>query len=312
MHRFLSENNKYPLQETSSKELERKTHMDKLIPLIVNGMMSFSTLLIVSLGMAIICGKMKLFNLAHGELVTVGAYVSYLMLNELHQSFLISILASFTVTFVLGVIIEKVIIKPLYSRSEETLLATFGLSLILQEGMKFLFTSIGKSVSMPVKGSVTIVGSIIPTYNVWVFGITILMFVLTILIFYCTSLGKKIRAIGQNRDMTECLGVNTSFCDTFTFAYGCALTGVAGTLLAPLKSITPTMGTSYLLDSFMTVCVGGADSFLGTVVASLGIEESTSLIGGYTNSVLAKLLVFIIIIVLIRIRPEGIFAKEKR
>ena len=286
--------------------------MDKLIPLIVNGMMSFSTLLMVSLGMAIICGKMKLFNLAHGELVTVGAYVSYLMLNELHQSFLISILVSFTVTFVLGVIIEKIIIKPLYSRPEETLLATFGLSLILQEGMKFLFTSIGKSVSMPVKGSVTILGAIIPTYNVWVFGITIVMFVLTIMIFYLTSLGKKIRAIGQNRDMTECLGVNTSFCDTFTFAYGCALTGVAGSLLAPLKSITPTMGTSYLLDSFMTVCVGGADSFLGTVVASLGIEESTSLIGGYTNSVLAKLLVFIVIIVLIRIRPEGIFVKEKR
>ena len=274
--------------------------------------MSFSTLLMVSLGMAIICGKMKLFNLAHGELVTVGAYVSYLMLNELHQSFLVSILVSFIVTFVLGVIIEKIIIKPLYSRPEETLLATFGLSLILQEGMKFLFTSIGKSVSMPVKGSVTILGAIIPTYNVWVFGITILMFVLTILIFYLTSLGKKIRAIGQNRDMTECLGVNTSFCDTFTFAYGCALTGVAGSLLAPLKSITPTMGTSYLLDSFMTVCVGGADSFLGTVVASLGIEESTSLIGGYTNSVLAKLLVFIVIIVLIRIRPEGIFVKEKR
>ncbi len=286
--------------------------MDKLIPLIVNGMMSFSTLLMVSLGMAIICGKMKLFNLAHGELVTVGAYVSYLMLNELHQSFLISILVSFIVTFVLGVIIEKIIIKPLYSRPEETLLATFGLSLILQEGMKFLFTSIGKSVSMPVKGSVTILGAIIPTYNVWVFGITVLMFVLTILIFYLTSLGKKIRAIGQNRDMTECLGVNTSFCDTFTFAYGCALTGVAGSLLAPLKSITPTMGTSYLLDSFMTVCVGGADSFLGTVVASLGIGESTSLIGGYTNSVLAKLLVFIVIIVLIRIRPEGIFVKEKR
>ena len=286
--------------------------MDKLIPLIVNGMMSFSTLLMVSLGMAIICGKMKLFNLAHGELVTVGAYVSYLMLNELHQSFLISILVSFIATFVLGVIIEKIIIKPLYSRPEETLLATFGLSLILQEGMKFLFTSIGKSVSMPVKGSVTILGAIIPTYNVWVFGITVLMFVLTILIFYLTSLGKKIRAIGQNRDMTECLGVNTSFCDTFTFAYGCALTGVAGSLLAPLKSITPTMGTSYLLDSFMTVCVGGADSFLGTVVASLGIGESTSLIGGYTNSVLAKLLVFIVIIVLIRIRPEGIFVKEKR
>ena len=286
--------------------------MDKLIPLIVNGMMSFSTLLMVSLGMAIICGKMKLFNLAHGELVTVGAYVSYLMLNELHQSFLVSILVSFIATFVLGVIIEKIIIKPLYSRPEETLLATFGLSLILQEGMKFLFTSIGKSVSMPVKGSVTILGAIIPTYNVWVFGITVLMFVLTILIFYLTSLGKKIRAIGQNRDMTECLGVNTSLCDTFTFAYGCARTGVAGSLLAPMKSITPTMGTSYLLDSFMTVCVGGADSFLGTVVASLGIGESTSLIGGYTNSVLAKLLVFIVIIVLIRIRPEGIFVKEKR
>lgn len=286
--------------------------MDKLIPLIVNGMMSFSTLLMVSLGMAIICGKMKLFNLAHGELVTVGAYVSYLMLNELHQSFLVSILVSFIATFVLGVIIEKIIIKPLYSRPEETLLATFGLSLILQEGMKFLFSSIGKSVSMPVKGSVTILGAIIPTYNVWVFGITVLMFVLTILIFYLTSLGKKIRAIGQNRDMTECLGVNTSFCDTFTFAYGCALTGVAGSLLAPLKSITPTMGTSYLLDSFMTVCIGGADSFLGTVVASLGIGESTSLIGGYTNSVLAKLLVFIVIIILIRIRPEGIFVKEKR
>jgi urea transport system permease protein len=112
--------------------------------------------------------------------------------------------------------------------------------------------------------------------------------------------------------MTECLGVDTSFYDTITFAYGCALTGAAGGLLAPLKSITPTMGTSYLLDSFMTVCVGGADSFLGTVVASFGIGEATALIGGYSSTVAAKLLVFIVIIVLIRFRPEGIFVKEKR
>lgn len=286
--------------------------MDKLLPLIVNGMMSFSTLLMVSLGMAIICGKMKLFNLAHGELVTVGAYMSYLMLNEFHQSFIVGIIVAFAVTFLLGVVIEKIIIKPLYSRPEETLLATFGLSLILQEAMKYIFTSTGKSVSMPVKGAVTVFGAIVPTYNIWVLGITIIMFLTTIFVFYLTSLGKKIRAIGQNRNMTECLGVNTSFCDTFTFAYGCALTGIAGALLAPLKSITPTMGTSYLLDSFMTVCVGGADSFLGTVIASLGIGESTALIGGYTNTVLAKLIVFVAIIVLIRFRPEGIFVKEKR
>lgn len=286
--------------------------MDKLLPLIVNGMMSFSTLLMVSLGMAIICGKMKLFNLAHGELVTVGAYMSYIMLNEFHQSFIVGIIVAFAVTFLLGVAIEKIIIKPLYSRPEETLLATFGLSLILQEAMKYIFTSTGKSVSMPVKGAVTVLGAIVPTYNIWVLGITIIMFLTTIFVFYLTSLGKKIRAIGQNRNMTECLGVNTSFCDTFTFAYGCALTGIAGALLAPLKSITPTMGTSYLLDSFMTVCVGGADSFLGTVIASLGIGESTALVGGYTNTVLAKLIVFVAIIVLIRFRPEGIFVKEKR
>lgn len=286
--------------------------MDKLLPLFVNGVMSFSTLLMVSLGMAIICGKMKLFNLAHGELVTCGAYMVYLMVNVCKQTFATGVAAAFIVSFALGIIIEKIIIKPLYSRPEETLLATFGLSLVLQEGMKFLFTSIGKSVSMPAKGSVAVGTVIIPVYNLWIFGIAALMFSFTIGIFYLTSLGKKIRSIGQNRDMTECLGINTSLCDTFTFAYGCALTGVAGALLAPLKSITPTMGTSYLLDSFMTVCVGGADSFLGTVVSAFGIREANALSGGIFGTVIAQLLVFVVIIVLIRIRPEGIFAKERR
>lgn len=305
MHRFLlAGNNGQPKKGFGM--------MDKILPLIVNGVMSFSTLLMVSLGMAIICGKMKLFNLAHGELVTVGAYMAYLMINVYKQSFAMGIAAAFIVTFGLGAIIEKIIIKPLYSRPEETLLATFGLSLILQEGMKFLFTSIGKSVSMPIKGVVTLGTVIVPIYNLWILGIVALMFFLTIGIFYLTPLGKKIRSIGQNRNMTECLGVNTSFCDTFTFAYGCALTGVAGALLAPLKSITPTMGTSYLLDSFMTVCVGGADSFLGTIVSAFGIREANALIGGISGTVIAQLLVFVVIIVLIRIRPEGIFVKERR
>lgn len=286
--------------------------MDKLLLLIINGITSFSTLLMVSLGMAIICGKMKLFNLAHGELVTCGAYMAYLMINVWKQPFITGVMAAFIVTFVIGAIVERIIIKPLYSRPEETLLATFGLSLILQEGMKFLFTSIGKSVAMPVKGSVTLGTAIMPVYNLWILGIAALMFFFTIGIFYLTSLGKKIRSIGQNRNMTECLGINTSFCDTFTFAYGCALTGVAGALLAPLKSITPTMGTSYLLDSFMTVCVGGADSFLGTVVSAFSIREANALIGGASNTVVAQLLVFVVIIILIRIRPEGIFVREKR
>lgn len=286
--------------------------MNKLLPLIVNGLMSFSTLLMVSLGMAIICGKMKLFNLAHGELVTLGAYFAYIVLSVWKLPFLLGVAVAFTVTFAVGVLIEKVIIKPLYSRPEETLLATFGLSLIMQEAMKFIFTSVGKSVSMPVNGALVMGTVIIPKYNLWVIGVVAAMFALTIFVFFGTSLGKKIRAIGQNRNMTECLGVNTSFCDTFTFAYGCALTGVAGALLAPFKSITPTMGTEYLLNSFMTVCVGGADSFGGTVLASLGIGESKAVIGGFSSTVIAQLAVFILIIVLIRFKPEGLFVKEKR
>ncbi|MBP3469098.1 MAG: urea ABC transporter permease subunit UrtB [Lachnospiraceae bacterium] len=286
--------------------------MDKFLSLLINGIFSSSSILACALGMAIICGKMKLFNLAHGELIMIGAYVAYEIAGVLKLPFALSIVVSFIITFLLGMVIEKVIIKPLYSNPEDTLLATFGISMVLVVLVKLIFDSAGRSVDMPIKGSVMIGNAIVPLYNFAILGSAVAMLALTLLIFYGTPLGKQIRAIGQNRQMAECLGINTSFCDTFTFSYGCALAGVAGTMLAPLKSINPSMGTSYMLDAFMSVVVGGAESFVGTVVASLGMGESLALIGGYLDSVIAKIIVFFAIIILIRIKPEGLFSKERR
>lgn len=279
---------------------------------IMNGLMTAASLLMLSLGMAIIFGIMNVVNLAHGEIIVIGAYVSYTVMEILKLPFGIGLLASFVITGLIGMIIEKLLIKKLYGKAAETLLVTYALSMILQQVLKLLYGAGYIHVSTPVSGAARIGSAIIPMYYVFIIGAAVLLFVFTLLLFNQTRVGMQVRAVSQNRTMAECLGVNVKLIDTMTFAYGAGITGLAGAIIAPINSISPFVGANYVTDTFMTVVFGGTDSLYGTVLGAFLIGESNSVIGGYIDSVFAEMIVVLAIVVIIRFRPKGLIVKERR
>ncbi|MDR3278702.1 MAG: urea ABC transporter permease subunit UrtB [Oscillospiraceae bacterium] len=279
---------------------------------LINGLFASSVLLICALGMVIIFGNMNVVNLAHGEFIMTGAYVTWFMTDSLRLPFAAALIGAFLVAAVIGVVCEKLIMKRFYRRFEETLLATYALSVIMAQIARGLFSSMKKMVEIPVKGSLTVGGMVFPAYNFVIVAVAAAMVLLVCLLFYRTNFGKKIRAIKQNRQMAACIGIDTGVTDTLSFGLGCGLAGLAGAVIAPIKVISPVMGSAYLMDSFSTVVVGGVDSFLGTSFSSALISESGSLMSGYMNGIYAQILVLVGIILVLRFRPHGLFAKERR
>ena len=282
------------------------------LTLIINGLMTAASLLLLSMGMAIIFGIMNVVNLAHGELIVIGAYVSFTMIETLKLPFWIAIPASFVVTAILGAIIEKLIVKKLYGKIAETLLVTYALSMIFQQILKLIYGAGYIHISAPVTGAVKMGKAIMPVYYIWIIAISAVVFVGTHLLFNKTRLGMQIRAVSQNRPMSECLGVNVKLIDTLTFAYGAGLTGLAGCIIAPINSISPFVGSNYMVDSFMAVVLGGVDTLFGTVLGSLIMGESNSVIGGYMDSVFAEMIVVFAVVIIIRFKPKGLIVKERR
>ena len=280
--------------------------------LIANGINSSALLLLSALGLVIIMGHMKVVNLAHGELIMVGAYITYYTSTVLKLPYIFSIIGAILVTGLLGVAIERLVIRKLYGKASETLLATYALSLVIQQTVRFLSGPELKYVNIPLDGTLEFGGVTVPYYNLLILLVAVLALLTTWLLIYKTTLGKQIRAITENRTMTGCLGINTQRIDTVTFSYGTALAGLAGAMLAPIRTVSPFMGVQYLTDAFLNVVIGGLDSLFGTAFSAGIIGESITILGGYWNDVGAKILVFFIIIILIRFKPEGLFAKEKR
>ena len=279
---------------------------------LLSGLNTAALLMVAALGLVIIFGLMKVINMAHGEFLMIGAYMTYFITTEHHLPFLAALVFAFVVTACLGVLVEALLLKRLYSKPTETLLATYALSLVLERAIYLLFGAETKNIPIPVPGILHFAGLTIPKYNLFVIVFSLCLFGLTVLLFQRTSFGRKIRAITQNRAMTECLGIETAKVDTWTFAIGTGLAGVAGALIAPTISVTPSLGAPYLTESFMTVVVGGVQSLAGTLIGAALIGETRTLIGGLTSAVAAKMLVFLLIVVIIRFRPEGLFAKERR
>ena len=280
---------------------------------LINGISVASILLITALGLGIIFGLMKVINMAHGELIMIGAYSAYLFVTVLKQNFFVGMIAAFFITGLVGLLVELIVIKKLYGQPTETLLATFGLSIVLQQIIRSIFGPELRYVSTQFNNSINFGDSItIPVFRIFIFIMTVFMLFVTWFMFYKTSFGKKIRAITQNRDMTECLGINTSKVDTWTFAYGAGLAGLAGAIMAPIKSVSPTMGLQYLTDSFMTVVIGGVNSLAGTAIGATLVGESTTTLGWLSNEIFAKIIVFLMIIIFIRFKPEGLFSNERR
>lgn len=283
-----------------------------LVTLLINGLTSAASLLMLAMGMAIIFGIMNVVNLAHGELIVAGAYVSYAAIEILHLPFAVAAVAAFAVTALLGAGIERLIVKKLYGKTAETLLVTYALSMILQQIFKLIFGPGYIHLAAPVKGVARIFGTVLPYYYIVIFAVAAAIFIVTLLVFHKTRFGMQIRAVSQNREMAQCLGVNVRKTDTLTFAYGAGLAGLAGCIIAPINSISPFVGFNYIVDSFMAVVLGGVDSLFGSVLGATIIGESNSIIGGYMDSVFAEMIVVFAIIIIIRFKPKGLIVRERR
>ncbi|HEY9883018.1 MAG TPA: urea ABC transporter permease subunit UrtB [Thermosynechococcaceae cyanobacterium] len=286
---------------------------------LLNGIGIVGILLLTGLGLAITFGVMRIINLAHGEFIMLGAYTTFVLQKNFKMDLLLTIPFAFLLTAAIGAIVEITIIRKLYGRPLETLLATWGLSIVLQGVVKLIFTAQLKYVKAPpyIKGNLSIFNAggqsvEISYYRLFIFAVAIALLGLTAFLLYKTSLGRQIRAVTQNREMTRCLGVNTSLVDMATFAYGCGLAGIAGAVISSLKSVAPPMGQDYLVDAWMTVVTGGVDKLIGVLAGSVLIGSANSAIAYLLNDPAARVIVLFSVIVLIRYRPEGLFTVQKR
>lgn len=286
---------------------------DSLIgQLLVSGVCSSFVLLLTSLGLVIIMGYMKVVNLAHTEMLMSGAFICYYLYEILHIPFALTLILAYIICFLFGMFIERVIICHFYGKMAETLLATYAISIILKQLALIIFGKSYKKVEFPVS-SVIHLGSIyIESYKIIICGISTIALVGTLILINKTTMGLKIRSTTQNRNMTECLGIDTRKVDTITFSHGMGLAGLAGAAIAPLTTITYSLGESWLTNTFMNVVMGGVSSLFGTVASSFIIQEAIAMISGYSNSVTAQIVVLILVIVIVRIKPEGLFTPKGR
>jgi urea transport system permease protein len=311
----------YLAQETATEEVIGGFSLVALINQLLNGIGIVGILLLTGLGLAITFGVMRIINLAHGEFIMLGAYVTFLMQKAFNMDLLLTIPFAFMITAAIGALVEVSIIRRLYGRPLETLLATWGLSIVLQGVIKLIFTAQLRYVKSPpyISGNLTFLTSpegipeiSISYYRIFIVIIAIALLALTGYLLYKTDLGRQVRAVTQNRQMARCLGVNTSLVDMVTFAYGCGLAGVAGAVISSLKSVSPPMGQDYLVDAWMTVVTGGVDKLIGVLAGAFLIGESTAGIAYLLNDPTARVIVLAAVIILIRYKPEGLFTVQKR
>ncbi|MCP4383514.1 MAG: urea ABC transporter permease subunit UrtB [Hyphomicrobiales bacterium] len=288
--------------------------MDIFISQLVTGLSIASILMLVALGLAIIYGVTGVINLAHGEFVMLGAYCAWALQTYLGMGLLVSIIPIFLLLALFGWFIEVVVIRHLYDRPLDTILATWGIGVIAQQAIRLIVGGELRYVEMPsaLSRSVSIFGVEESAYRLFVLALALLLFAVTWYAFQRTRFGLKVRAITQDRAIASAFGINSGRVYRMTFAYGAGMAGIAGALVSPLKSVSPEMGTTYVVDAFMVVVMGGVQSLMGTLGASGILGELTGFIAFYSNDTMAKALALLAIVVLIRFRPQGLFASRVR
>ena len=288
--------------------------MDFFVSQFISGLSITSILLMVALGLAIIYGTTGVINMAHGEFVMIGAYTSWFFQTKLGLGLIASIIPIFIITALMGFLIERLIIRHLYNRLLDTILATWGIGVILQQFIRLSVGSELKYLEIPpfMAESMNLFGQQLSIYRVFIFLFAIAIFVLAWFIIFKTKFGMKLRAVTQNKDMASCFGINSGFVYSATFAFGTGIAALAGAFVAPLKSISPDMGTNYIIDALMVVVLGGVESLIGTAASSFIIGETSSFIASFSNDTLAKALVLVLTILILRIKPEGLFTKKIR
>ena len=288
--------------------------MDFFVSQFISGLSMTSILLMVALGLAIIYGTTGVINMAHGEFVMIGAYTSWFLQTKLGMGLIVSIIPIFIITALMGFLIERLIIRHLYNRLLDTILATWGIGVLLQQFIRLTVGSELQYLKIPtfMAESMDMFGQQVPIYRVFIFLFAIAIFVLAWFIIYRTKFGIQLRAVTQNKDIAGCFGINSGFVYSATFAFGTGVAALAGAFVAPLKSISPDMGTNYIIDAFMVVVLGGVESLIGTAASSFIIGESSSFLASFSNDTLAKALVLLIIILILRVKPEGLFTRKIR
>ena len=285
-----------------------------------------SILLLVALGLAITYGAMGVINMAHGEMVMVGAYVTVLSGIWLGTNIFVAIPLAFIVTALLGLLIERVVVRRLYGRLLDTLLATWGIAILIQQavrlefGLSFLGIHIQglgpglQNVSVPaiLQGTFSIAGADINRYRSFIILVTAILALATWFIIYRTSLGTQVRAIIRNPKMAAACGIDVTRVNALTFAFGSGLAGVAGVMMSGFKTVFPDMGTPMVVDGFLVVVMGGVGSLLGSVLSAGILGEINGLVAAATNDILARAVVFGVVIAIIVLKPKGLFALKGR
>ena len=288
-----------------------------------SGLSLFSVLLLMALGLAIIFGQMGVINMAHGEFMTIGAYTIYMFSKitaEYFPSlmpyyFVIAIFAAFGIAFAVGYLVEYLLIRHLYKRPLDTLLATWGLSLIMQQIFRTVFGAREVSATLPdwLMGAWKPTPDIdIPLNGLFVMGISIVVTAAVILFLYRSSWGLKVRATTQNRVMAGSVGINTKKIDRVTFAVGCGIAGIAGATFTTIASTGPTSGSLYIVDTFLVVVFGGTGSVIGTVASAFSIAQAQSILTFFLTNAMGKVVTLLTIIIILMLRPEGLFASKVR
>lgn len=298
--------------------------MDALILQIFNGLSLGSILLMISLGLAFAFGLMGVINMAHGEFIMIGAYVAFVCqvymapyLGGVERGiwFIAAIPAAFLFSALLGIIMETTLIRRLYGRPLDTLLATWGVALILQQLARSIFGAPNVNVSSPawLNGGVDIgAGLLLPYKRIFIIAMVIVAVLLIYIHLYRTSNGRRLRAVMQNREMASCLGVRSRWVDALTFGLGTGLAGVAGCALALIGPVGPAVGTFYIVDAFMVVVLGGVGSLLGTVAAAFLVGMSNTFLELGTSATVGKVLVLLLIIAFLQWKPAGLTALQTR
>jgi urea transport system permease protein len=278
-----------------------------------------SVLVLIAIGLAITFGVMGVINMAHGELMMLGAYTTYAvqmaMPGHLGISILVAIPAAFIVSGLVGVLMERTIIQHLYGRPLETLLATFGVSLILQQSVRSIFSALNRSVVTPewMSGSLVFNDALSITYNrLYIVIFTLMVFSILLVVLKRTRIGLDIRAVSQNRAMAKAMGIRTKWVDAMTFGLGSGIAGVAGVALSQLTNVGPNLGQSYIIDSFLVVVFGGVGNLWGALIGGMSMGILNKLLEPYAGAVLAKIFVLVGLILFIQVRPRGLFPQAGR
>lgn len=281
-----------------------------------------SVLLLAAIGLAITFGVMGVINMAHGEMVMIGAYTTYVVQEYITSTFpglatyslAFAVPAAFLFTGLVGLVIERSVIRYLYGRPLETLLATWGVSLILQQAVRSIFGPTNREVRNPswMSGAFELGGLSITWNRLWIIVFSMAVFVTLLMLLKRSAFGLQMRAVTQNRRMASSMGIRTGWVDAFTFALGSGIAGMAGVALSQIDNVSPNLGQSYIIDSFMVVVFGGVGNLWGTLVGALSLGVVNKFLEPFAGAVLGKILVLVLIILFIQKRPRGLFALKGR